>query len=239
MKPRALLVFAVVFAAAAPAAAAGLDRVDEMVVFPDGPVRIARVHPNATSVEVGRKRCSVPAGTPLAALVDGKLGPLTLHDYGSCSSRGADAGGLFVRGIAGVMNKGSDGWVYKVQGRLGVAGAADPSGPFGHGRITNGGQITWFWCHVTAAQKGCQHTLDVVFLAAPNRPDLLKVRVREHDDHGRTTAVPGATVHAGARAATTDANGIVTFTVAKGDHYPIWAEAPGRIRSFRRYWSEP
>lgn len=235
--PRGLILSTFVFAAAASPAAAALHRVDEMVVFPNGSARTAHVYPKTAPVTVRGKRCTVPAATPLAALVRGGIGPLSLHDYGACSKRAADAGGLFVRAIAGVENKGSDGWVYKVGNRLGTAGAADPAGPFGRGRLTNGDKITWFWCHVTPANKGCQHNLDFVFIGGS--VDTMSVRVREHDDHGSTIAVSGATVHAGSRTAISDSTGVAGFSVKKGDHYAVWAEAPGRIRSFRRYWAEP
>jgi hypothetical protein len=104
---------------------------------------------SATTVRVGRKRCAVAAGTPLAALLAARRagGPtVTLADYGSCSGRAADGGGLYVAAIAGVQRGGPAGWVFAVGGRIGTAGAADPTGPFGSGLLRGGQKVVWFWC---------------------------------------------------------------------------------------------
>lgn len=237
-------VIAVVLAlsrAAVPAAAA-VHQVDQMVVFPAGVARSAHVFPYQTSVRIGRKRCAVAASTPLAALVRSRIGPLSLRDYGACSKRPADGGSLFVSAISNVHNRGSDGWVYKVgqvgrpSAMLGTAGAADPAGPFGHGRLGRGAQVTWFWCHVTKADAGCPHTLSVTVASSP--PGTLTVRVKHVDDHGHGAIAAGATVHAGRRSATTGADGLARFSVSRGDHLAVWAEQPGRIRSFRTPVSE-
>src|SRR5204863_6657050 len=131
---------------------------------------------------------------PLAALVHSGVGPLSLRDYGSCSKRPADGAGLFVAAIDGDRNRGSDGWVYKVGNVLGTAGAADPSGPLGRGRLRVGARVTWFWCHVTARDNGCPHTLAVAPKAGTGS---LTVRVQRYDDRGKAFAAAGATVHAG------------------------------------------
>src|SRR4051794_34118037 len=123
--------------AAAPAGAAA-PAVDQMVGFKDGGAKGGEGRAAATRVKIGRKRCAVGAGTPLAALVRGKVGKLRIRDFGSCSSRGRDAGGLYVRGIGRDVVSGPedpDGWVYKIGNKAAPAGAADLSGPFGRGLL--------------------------------------------------------------------------------------------------------
>ena len=214
-------------AALAPPAAAA-SRIHQLVVFRDGHARVSHPSFAATTVKVGRKRCAVPGRTPLAALVRSGVGPLLLRDFGSCSKRAADAGSLFVAGIGPDRNKGSDGWVYKAGNVLATAGAADPAGPLGRGRLHAGARVTWFWCHVTARDNGCPHTL--VASVTPG-PGTLTVRVRQYDDRGKTAAAAGATVHAGTATATTGADGIARLDLPAG-RYSVVASQTGRIRSF-------
>jgi hypothetical protein len=225
---RALLTTAVTLAALAPPAAAA-SRVDQMLVFRSGKARIA--HPTATqaTVTVKGRRCAVAADTPLAALVRSGIGPLTLRDFGSCSQRPADGGSLFVAGIGPDRNRGSDGWVYKAGNVLGTAGAADPAGPLGRGLLRPGARVTWFWCHVTARDKGCPQTLGAATLASA--PGTLKVMMRRYDDRGKAATAAGARVHAGGRTATAGSDGIARLAVRAG-RYQAYAEQPGRIRSF-------
>jgi hypothetical protein len=134
---------------AATAVAAASPRVTTKVVGKRGTVFRARtVTASGTTVKVGRKRCSVPAGTPLAALLaaDRAGAPaVKVSDYGSCGSS-ANAGGLYVTAVGADRRHGQSGWVYAVNGRVGTAGAADPSGPFGSGRLRGGQKVVWFWC---------------------------------------------------------------------------------------------
>ena len=224
---RLFLTTVVVLAALAPPAAAS-SRVKQMVVFRDGHARTAQPSTAATTVKVGSKRCAVPSATPLAALVRSGIGPLSLHDYGSCSKRSADAGGLFVRAIGSDRNKGSDGWVYKACNVLGTAGAADPAGPLGRGRLKPGSRVTWFWCHVTTRDKGCPHTLGVTLSAGSGS---LTAKVRRYNDRGKGVAAAGATVHAGSATATTGSDGIARLDLAPG-RYSVYADQSTRIRSF-------
>ena len=133
----------------ATAVAAASPRVTTKVVGKHGTVFGARtVTAAGTTVKVGRKRCAVPAGTPLAALLaaDRAGGPaVKVADYGSCGSS-ANAGGLYVTQVGRDRRAGQSGWVYAVNGRVGTAGAADPSGPFGSGRLRGGQKVVWFWC---------------------------------------------------------------------------------------------
>jgi hypothetical protein len=217
----------VVLAALAPPAAAA-SRVKQMVVFRDGHARVSQPSMAATTVELGRKRCAVAGATPLAALVRSAVAPLSIRDYGSCSKRPADAASLFVSAIGADRNKGSDGWVYKAGNILGTAGAADPAGPLGRGRLRAGARVTWFWCHVTSRDNGCPQTLT---LSVTPGAGQLTVRVRRYDDRGKGFAAAGATVHAGKAIATTGADGGARLTLAAG-RYSVFADQPTRIRSF-------
>lgn len=226
---RALLLTLALVAAAAPAAAAA-PRIDQLVVFRNGAAKQKAVDAHATSVSVARRRCAVGGATPLAGLVNSRVATLRLRDFAACSKRSADAGGLFVAGIGSDRNRGSDGWVYKVGNVLGTAGAADPSGSFGRGRLRAGARVTWFWCHVTKADGGCPHTLTVAKAGAS--AGTLTVRVRRYDDQGRAKPAAGARVHAGSADAVTGSDGQARLAVAPGA-YSVWAEQAGRIRSFR------
>jgi hypothetical protein len=213
-------------ATAAPASAASGPLFEQMVVFRDGHAAVEKVRAAATHVRVRGRRCAVGRATPLAALVRSRVAKLRLRDFGSCSRRAVDGGGLFVDGIGRDRNSGRDGWVYKVGQRLATAGAADPDGPFGRGPLRSGEQITWFYCHLVRA--ACQPTL--VVAPEPNTGGL-RVRVRAFDDEARSKPAAGATVHAGAVSGVTDARGEVQLQTGSGRR-AVFAESPGAIRSF-------
>jgi hypothetical protein len=218
----------IALAALVPATAAAAVHVHQMVVFRNGNARLSQPSAAQTTVKVAHRRCTVAAATPLAALVRSGVGPLSLRDYGSCGRRAADSSSLFVAGIGRDRNRGSDGWVYKAGNVLGTAGAADPAGPLGHGRLRAGARVTWYWCHVTARDNGCPHTLATTPTVSGGE---LVVRVQQYDDRGKGTAASGATVHAGTTTATTTADGSARLSVPAG-RYSVWAEQPTRIRSF-------
>jgi hypothetical protein len=224
---RMLVTAAAVLAVFAPPAAAAV-RLHQLVVFRDGSARASQPSLVQATVTVGRKRCAVGGGTPLAALVHSGVGPLALRDFGSCSKKAADAGSLFVAAIGPDHNKGSDGWVYKAGNVLGTAGAADPSGPFGRGRLRAGARMTWFWCHVTPRDHGCPHTLGI---AVSTLSGDLVVHVRQYDDKGNAKPAGGATVHAGRDTATAGTDGVARLKLPAG-RYKVFAEQATRIRSF-------
>jgi hypothetical protein len=224
---RRTLVLCLVAAAALPAAAAG--KVSQLVVFRDGSSKQKTVQPRRTTVKVGHKRCAVPAGTPLAALAVSRVAKLGFRDYGSCSRRARDAGGLFVKSIGPDVNSGVDGWVYKVGRKLGTADAADPSGPFGHGLLKSGSEVVWFYCHFT--DGSCQRTL--AFTRVAPSAGSVQVTVRAYDDHGRSVAAAGATVHVDGSTAVTGADGSATVAAPAGSHQ-LWVDQTSRIRSFDR-----
>jgi hypothetical protein len=177
-------------------------------------------------VKVGSRRCRVGSGTALPALIRSHPGRVRLRDFGSCSQRAADGSGLFVRGIGRYRNKGRDGWVYKVGKRAATAGAADPAGPFGGGRLRARRRVTWFYCRLEAG--GCQRSLAV---RARREGDELVVKVTGYDDEGRGVPEPAASVFVDGTEHITDAAGVSRFPVAPGT-VRVFARKDGRVRSF-------
>jgi hypothetical protein len=234
MRTRAIVaVGAAALAVAAPAGAntarpSAAPVVEQMVVFRDGSAPVHRVRAGATIARIGRRRCAVAAGTALAALLRSPLPAIGLRDFGRCSRRARDGGGLFVRSIGPDRNRGQDGWVYKVGNRAATAGAADPSGPFGRGRLRSGARITWFYCRLTASGS-CQRTLRTSSSAQPD--GQVTVTVRAYDDDGRARPAAGATVRSGDQTAVADDQGTARLTLPQGTHQ-LHAEQAGRIRSF-------
>jgi hypothetical protein len=213
----------------APGALAAASRspvVEQLVVFRSGRALGGKVSARAATVRVGRRRCAVGAATALAALVRARPGRVGLRDYGSCSRRAGDAGGLYVRSIGPDRGRGQNGWVYKVGHRLATAGAGDPAGPFGRGRLRARQRVTWFFC---IYRRGCQRTLSL--RATPLPGGLVSVRVRGYDDGANGVPVAGARVSAGAAAAVTDGSGTAQLRLA-GGRYTVRAAKPGLVRSF-------
>jgi hypothetical protein len=210
--------------AAAPCAARA-PKVDQMVVFRSGKAVERRVSTAGVRLRVGRRRCAVPARTALASLVRARPGRIRLRDYGSCSSHPSDASGLYVKSIRRDRAKGQMGWVYKVGRKAAPAGAADPSGPFGRGRLRAGQRIVWFYCR---RATNCQRTL-----AARARAEAgaVVVKVLGFNDAGRGVAVAGATVHVGSAKAVTGADGTVRVAAGSGRHR-VYATKRGLVRSF-------
>jgi hypothetical protein len=208
------------------AAQAASPSVRQLVVLRDGSAVQKTVSTRASSVRVEGRRCSSGRSTALSALVRSRPGPLRLLDFGSCSLSAGDGSGLFVKSIDGEPNRGQNGWVYKVGRRAATAGAADPSGPFGRGRLRGGQRVTWFYCRMR--DGGCQRTL-VLSLRA--EPGTVLASVRGYDDEGRGGAVAGASVRAGGASALTDAAGEARLSPTVGRPLVV-AEKEGMIRSF-------
>jgi hypothetical protein len=227
MTRRALILgcLAVMALVSPPAAGAAAPRVRQMVVSRDGHALAKRVSTAATSVSVGGRRCAVGERTPLAALVRSRPGRLRIRDFGACSSSARDAAGLLVTGIGPDRNRGQRGWVYKVGRRAATAGAADPSGPFGRGRLRSGQRITWFYC---VRATDCQRTLEV---RATPIIGVVVATVRAYDDAGDGVAVEGARVSAGGTSGLTAADGRVELALARGTHRLV-ARKDGLVRSF-------
>jgi len=178
-------------------------------------------------VPVAGRRCSVDGRTALSALVRTPL-KLGLRDFGACGPRAADGGGLYVRSVAGEAERGSDGWVYKVDNRAPGVGAGDPAGRLDRRTV----QVLWFWCRMGAS--GCQRTLSV----APERDvvapgGVVRVLVRAHNDEGVAPAAAGARVTMGSASAVTDADGeAVLRAPMQTGTLDVVATQRGRVRSF-------
>lgn len=208
------------------AAAGGSPSVEQMVVFRDGRALGGKLRAGPATARVGRRRCAVGAATALATLIRARPGRLVINDYGSCSRRARDAGGLYVRSIGSDRGRGQNGWVYKVGHKLATAGAADPAGPFGRGRLRARQRVTWFFC---LYRRGCQRTL--ALRATPVSGGTVSVRVRGYDDDGKGVPVAGASVSAGGTAAVTDGAGVAQLRLG-GGRYTVRAAKPGLVRSF-------
>jgi len=218
--------------AATPAGAAA-PVVDQMVVFQNGSAKVKKVRASATRVKIGGKRCAVGTGTPLAALVRSKPGTLRYRDFGSCSSRARDAGGIYVRGIGRDVVSGPEdpnGWVYKVGKKVAPAGAADPSGPFGRGLLKSRQRVTWFWCISEADGEGCQRTLELKVTDVATKEQ--SVQVNGYDNAGKGVPIEGASILAqGQVAGTTDSTGHATLFLGAGVNTLV-ATKDGMVRSF-------
>ena len=226
MTRRVLVVGCLAALLAASPAAAAAPVVEQMVVFRDGDAVTRTVAARQVRVRIGKRRCTAGEGTVLAALVRSRVGRLGLRDFGSCSTRARDSAGLFVNSIKGERNRGQNGWVYKVGNRGASAGAADPSGAFGRGRLRRGQRVTWFFCRLV--RGGCQRTLG---LSSTVEPGTVNVTVRGYDDEGRGVAVEGATVSAGSLTAVSGADGRARLALPAGRHRLV-AEKDGLVRSF-------
>jgi hypothetical protein len=230
----ALVLVALLVAAATPVGAqAASVRVmvagKARVLHPADTVRLA-----ARSVRVGGRRCAVGARTPLAALLATGMRVGLRDYYGSCGRSPRDAGGLFVTRVGPEVNRGRDGWVYKVGHRTGTAGAADPRGPFGRGALRGGSDVLWFWCVLDRAEA-CQRTLDVRAPGRVARGASLRVAVRGYDDAGRGRPVPGATVRLGRARATTGAGGTAVLRAPRArGRVTLRAQGAGMVAALPR-----
>ena len=212
--------------AAAPAQSWAAPTIEQMVVFRGGKADQTRAPSGAVEVKVGRRRCAVAGSTPLAALWRRKPARLRLRDFASCSSRPRDAGQLYVARIGGQGERGAGGWVYKVGRREASAGAGDPTGPFGRGRLKRGQRVLWFFCRVAG---DCQRTLEL-----RSRVELggaVTFTVVGYDSQGKGVRVAGARVKAGSASVVTGADGTVRTTLAPG-RYKIHSSKKGLVRSF-------
>ncbi len=228
MKVVAGIAVAAALVCAAPAHAA-----EVMVVGRDDKVLKApkQVSLKARKLKVGARTCTVGARTPLSLLVATGL-PVRARDQGVCGRSARDAGTIYVFSVAGQRERGRGGWVYKVGRRAGTAGAADPSGSFGNGRLLRSSdRVLWFWCELGAT--GCQRTRVARRAArtvAPGAP--LRVTVSGYDDRGRGIRIAGATVGLRGATAVTDAAGVATLTApATAGAGSLTAQHPGSVRA--------
>jgi hypothetical protein len=237
---RAALALAATLAAVAPAAAgAAGPRVHVMVVGRSDLLLAPRtVAARAVTVRASGKRCGVAAGTPLAALAGARRagGPsFAVRDFGGACTRSArDGGALFVTRVGPNRNRGRNGWTYKVGARSGTAGAADPAGPFGSGRLRPGARVTWFWCRL-ARSGSCQRTLAVSARSTVARGGRLRVVVRGYDDFGHGRRIRGARVRLGGRSAVTGPHGVAWLRApSRSGRVRLTATGRGLVRAFDR-----
>ena len=213
----ALLVVAAPLAAAATAAAARPPTVQMMVVGKTRTLMGARsVSLKASSIKIGRRRCSVAAGTALAGLVDARLGPRVTN------AAGCDPASMFVTKVGPNANHGFAGWEYKINRTSPSPSAGDPGG-----RLRAGQQLVWFWCVRASA---CQRTLALT--VSGNRLSATsRVTVTGYDDNGHGRRIAGATVHVDRTTVSTGADGTATVTLTPGRH-TLYATKSGLVQSF-------
>jgi hypothetical protein len=193
------------------------------------------VRARSVVVRAGKRRCLVASATPLAALAQALRGGAhyRVRDFGHCARRtSAGSGQLFVRQIGRDANRRGDGWFYKVGGRAGTAGAADPAGPLGRGRLSAGTQLLWFYCRWDAAAHSCQRTLALETTGTPAAGAPLGVRVTGSDNEGHVRPVAGATVTIGATRAITDGDGRCVVTVPGRGTWSLKATRAGTVPAF-------
>ena len=146
----------------------------------------------ARRARVGRRRCAVGTGTPLAALLRSRPGR-----SGCATSAPVRGGAPRARGSSTCARSAATASAGAAAGstRSG-AGSAPPARPTPRGRSGAVGcaavrRVTWFYCLLT--RGSCQRTLELK--AAPAiGGGVVTVTVRGYDDEGRGVAVGGATV---------------------------------------------
>ncbi len=172
-----------------------------MIVGRDGTIRRPRARKlRAGTVRIGHRRCRVPAGTPLAALLHTHL-KLRVTD-----SAGCDPASMFVTKVGRDANRGAAGWEYKIDRADPSFGAADPAG-----RLHGGHALLWYWCDRAGA---CERTLTVARTVFT--PGGVTFSIVGYDDTGHGVPVAGATVHYGSLAGVTGPDGTVEVRPADG-----------------------
>ncbi len=214
-----------------------IKRVNVMVVGPKGQLAGASLlRARSGTVRAGKKRCKVAANTPLAALVAAsrrnKFG-FRIKDFGSCSKRmAASSSQLFVNKIGSFSNKGSDGWFFKVNDKAGTTGSADPSGPFGNGRLSSGDRVAWFYCKYKKSSGSCQRTLRLVSNTTARKGKRYKVKVVGYDNSKRGRAIRKARVSLGGQTALTDNKGRASFKPRQKGKLKLTALRRGMVPAF-------
>ncbi len=211
--------------------------IDVMVVGAGNVILVSPTTMNIpqTTVRTAHGACGVAEATPLGALlVLNRTRGLSfaLRDYGHCTGSPSSSGQLFVSSLDGETNHGQNGWEYKVNGRSGTTGAADPSGPFGTGsRIASGSKILWFWCESFGG--GCQRTLEVGVPASVSRGASFTVRVTGYDNNGNGKPMSGATVTVPGSSAVTGGLGTAILRApSRGGLVSVRASRPGSVPAF-------
>ncbi len=193
----------------------------------------------ALTVNTAHGPCGVAEGLPLDALaVLSRLRRISMsvQDYGHCTSAPAGSGQLFVTAIDGERNHGLNGWEYKVDGRSGTAGAADPAGPFGDGPLKPYERLVWFWCESFGG--GCQRSLEVRAPRSVRHGAAFSVTVVGEDNNGSAEPMSGARVsarvlHNPSVSALSGGSGRVTFRApSRATVLDLSASRPGSVPAF-------
>jgi hypothetical protein len=182
--------------------------------------RPAIVRPVGRTIRIGRKRCPVPAATPLAGLLAAR------ESVQVTDAAGCDPTAMFVTRVGSEANRGIAGWEYKVGAASPSFGAGDPAQ-----RLRTGAHLLWFWCVRATA---CQQTLGLASPSAtPVRGASFTVTVLGYDDNGRGRPVVGASVRLGGEVVRSGTGGLATLTApAAPGRYGIAASKPGLVPSF-------
>ncbi len=215
----------------------GTKRVNVMVVGPKGQLADASLlKARSGTVGAGKKQCKVAANTPLAALAAASRRSkfsFRIKDFGSCSKQvAASSSQLFVNKIGSFSNKGSDGWFFKVNDKAGTTGSADPSGPFGNGRLSSGDRVAWFYCKYKKSSGSCQRTLRLVSNTTARKGKRYKVKVVGYDNSKHGRAIRKARVSLGGQTVVTDKNGRASFTPRRNGKLKLTASRRGMVPAF-------
>ncbi len=214
-------------------------RVNVMVAGPNGPFAgSSLLKASATTVRAGKKRCKVAANTPLSALVASSRRSnfgFRIKDFGSCSKKlAANSSQLFVNKVGSYPNKGSDGWFFKVNDKAGTTGSADPSGPFGSGRLSSGDRVVWFYCKYKKGSGSCQRTLRLISSASARKGKTYKIKVVGYDDSKRGRAISKVRASIGGQTATTDKKGRAFLKPLRKGKFKLFASRKGMVSAFPR-----
>lgn len=193
------------------------------------PLDAISVNPAATVVQTDSGKCGVGRSTALAALVRAAEDDVdfTVRDFGTCSRKNVrDSAQLFVDSIGQEANRGSNGWVYKINGLLTAFGAADPAGQ----KLRNGDRLLWMYC--IHKKAGCQRSLEIDYNKPGSTDTSLTVTVSGLDDRARPKPIAGATVKLGETSAVTDGRGSAVLPLEQGKPQHLTAEKEGLAPAF-------
>jgi len=213
-------------------------KVELMVVGRERVLSAARsLRASETIVKASGRRCRVGASTPLAALARAlRRERVAYHvrDFGHCSPRRPGGSGqLFVDRVGSDRNSGQNGWFYKIADRAASAGGADPSGPFGNGRLRDGARVLWFYCLFDTRAASCQRSLSLRPASRSGHAgEPLRLSVRSYDNDARGRPEAGVTVTLGPASALTDSHGAADLTLPTPGRYLLEATKPGAVAAF-------
>ena len=169
-------------------------------------------------------------GTALAALVRSRTAGSGCGTSAPARARAATAAELFVARSAASATEARTAGSTRSAASGATAGAADPSAPFGRGRLRGGQRVTWFYCRLRGG--GCQRTLELTAAAArPGAGGGQRARLRRRGrGRGRRGGDRG---HSRRQRASPAAGGTRPAQPGAGAHYGLrGAASEGLVRSF-------